>query len=80
MDAVFMAHVVVFFAGAGLDREPRRSISEQTHRCGQISSPGQSFAETTRGLRGSCTGMSALNKPWPDGRSLLTNRRHLSLR
>lgn len=42
-----MEHVLIFFLGAGLDREPRGSVPEQAHRCGEISASGQSFAETS---------------------------------
>lgn len=42
--------------GAGLDRKPRRSLPQQTHRCGKVPAPSPSSAETARRLWGSGTG------------------------
>ena len=55
--AWFLWHVCLcFIVGAGLDREPWRSISEQTHRCREIAPSGQGFAETSWGFWRSSTG------------------------
>ena len=55
--AWFLWHVCLcFIVGAGLDWEPWRSISEQTHRCREIAPSGQGFAETSWGFWRSSTG------------------------
>lgn len=44
---LFLWHMYLsFIVGAGLDWEPWRSVSQQTYGCGEITSSGQSFAET----------------------------------
>lgn len=63
LGARFANRHVLFRPGDGLDREPRRSVPQQTHRRGEIPSQSPGPAEKARRLWRCRSGESAGKKP-----------------